>query len=246
MNPTTLLATALLALCAAQACASDATAPSSVEITGIRNPVLQPYRIMAAGFTAMERHRALAPQAGELRFRLSARTMAPAGTMEGLTVRMEGDTTAVNLPLDADMAFTLPRSESAAADNARLLLNRKQNYVRWVPHLRSPGVPAGFVRLGDARMECQVIVGIVKKLANFGILMMMNGVMGSDWCASAKFNNPAYTPGRVASATLLHNGARIELKVAEDGIGFFAPISDTSYGNDDLIEVTYLADAPPG
>lgn len=245
MNATTILATVFLAVCAGQACAGDASAPASVEITGIRNPVLQPYRIMAAGFTAMEDHRALAPDARELRFGLAPRASAPPGTMQGLTLRLEGDATDLALPIGADSTFTLPRSESAAADNAALVFNRKQNYIRWLPHIRSPGVPAGFVRLGDARMQCQVLVAVARKMVNIGIRMLVNGVLGLDWCASDKFHIPSFSARRVASATLIHNGERIDLRVSEDGGGFYAPVSDKRYGHDDLIELTYVTDAPP-
>lgn len=236
---------AVLAACPASAIASDGTPPTSVVIKGVRNPVLQPYRIMAAGFKAMEKNRSLAPSVSELTFRFSTRTGAPARILDGLTLRLEGPQTDLAVPVDADGVFTLPRSESASSDNAKLVLNRPQTYIRWLPQVRTPGVPAGYVRLGDARMECQVLVAIVKKVGNFGIVIALNGLLRtSEWCSAEEFALPSFTRQPVASATLLHKGQRIPLKVEDDGSGFAAPIRDPRYGNDDLIEVTYASGKP--
>lgn len=230
----------LLAGCALPAAAADGEPPRSVEVKGIRDPELQPYRIMAAGFKAMEKHRALAPTVRELRFRLNARRNAPPGVMDGLTLRIEGETTALALPIDAQHVFTLPRSDTASDDNARLNFNRKQSFIRWTPHIRSDGVPADHVRLGDARMECQVLTGIVKKAAGLAVTMMLNGVLrATDWCGAPQFTIPTYTAKVLSSATLLHGGERIALKIAEDGMGFHAPLADLRYGHDDLIELAY-------
>lgn len=237
---TRITAALLLAGAAGGAAAADGELPQKVEVKGIRDPQLQPYRIMAAGFTAMDKYRALAPNAGELRFRLNPRRNAPPGTMDGLTLRIEGDNVSLPVPIDAQHVFTLPRSEAAADDDARLNLNRRQSYIRWLPEIRSDGVPLNHVRLGDARMECQVLVSIIKKVAGFAMTMVFNGVIrATDWCAAPDFTIPTYTPKALAGATLLHGSERISLRVAEDGMGFHAPISDLKYGHDTLIELSY-------
>lgn len=243
MNHLSTVLTCALFAGTAPALASDGTPPTSVEVKGVRDPVLQPYRIMAAGFDAMEKHRALAPAAQELRFRLSARKSAPAGVMDGLALRIEGENTALAVPLDGSHAFTLPRSETALEDNAKLNLNRKQNYIRWVPEIRTPGVAPGFIRLGDARMECQVIVGIVKKVISMPVSLTLSGFMRTtDWCSAEHFKIPTFTARQVASATLLHGEERIALQVDDDGKGFFAPLREMRYGHDDLIEVVYAGE----
>lgn len=245
MSRQTIIATAALLLAAAGPLhANDGTPPSRVEINGVRDPVLQPYRIMSAGFAAMEKHRALAPDARDLQFRLGPRSTAPADVMAGLTLRLDGAGTDMPLPINAAGVFTLPRSETAASDNAKLVLNRKQAYIRWMPYVRSAGVAPGFVRLGDTRMECQVLVGVVKKMANFAIEMAMNGFMGRDWCANEKFQIPTFTVQRIAAATLIHGAERVPLRIEEHGAGFYSPVSNPRYGNDDLIEVTYATAEP--
>lgn len=242
---TQIIMTAALATCAGLAGAADSASPSAVEIKGIKNPVLKPYRIMATGFDAMDKHRALAPNAHELKFRINANTHAPAGVWEGLTLRLEGANTNMVLPIDAEHTFTLPRSTTAATDNAQLVLNRDPGQFNWAPQVRSAGVPAGFVRMGDARMECQVMVAVIKKMANFAASMTVSGFFGTtNWCSSDKFDIPTFTGKHIASATLLHGSERIKLKVENDATGFMAPIRDSRYGNDDLIEVIYATDQP--
>lgn len=242
----TLAAVLILADCANLARASDGTPPTTVEVKGIRNPELQPYRIMAAGFDAMDKHRALAPNAHALRFQLGARNNAPDGVMTGLALRIEGRNTDLAVPLDANHVFILPRHEAIADEDAQLKLNRNQRNIRWHPVIRSQGVPAGFMRLGDARMECQVMVSVVKKIAGFMLSTAVNGLMGaSDWCSVEKFTIPTFATERLVSATLLHEGERITLRLSEDNMGFYAPVREARYGNDDLIELMF-ADASPG
>lgn len=224
---------------------SDGTPPKVVEVKGVRDPELQPYRIMAAGFRAMETHRALAPAITELRFRLSPRSHAPAGVMDGLTLTLEGERGSLPLPLAGDFAFALPRNPGVASDAATLTLNRRQSYIRWLPHMRSPGLAPGMVRLGDARMECQVLVAIVKKMAGFSVSLGLSGMMRTtDWCSAPDFHLPTFSDRRVASAVLLHAGERVPLKLTEDERGYHVPLADQRYGNDDLIEVAYAEDPP--
>lgn len=244
-------------MCAALVCAygaaeagtaeapSDGTPPKVVEVKGVRDPELQPYRIMAAGFRAMETHRALAPQVTELRFRLAPRQAAPAGIMAGLTLTLDSDQGRVAVPLASDYSFALPTNPGAAGDRAHLTLNRNQSNIRWTVQLRSPGLADGMMRLGDARMECQVLVSVVKKLAGMALSLGLSGVMRTtDWCSAKEFKVPTFAPRRISSAVLLHGGERVALQVTDDATGFFAPLADQRYAHDDLIELVYADQAP--
>lgn len=218
--------------------------PEAVEIKGIRNPELKTYRVMAAGLDAFDEHRALAPAAPELRFKLRPRRGAKNVDMEKLSLRIAGDQTSIALPLAADNTFALPRSAEAAKEDAELLLNKPKGAYRWQPDIHSAGVPAGMRRLGDLRLECQVLVATAKEEIGFVFKAMINSLLlTTDWCSHQKIVLHTASERRIDSATLIHGEQRIRLKLSGEGMGYVPPLSDKSYPDDALIEIKF-ADEP--
>jgi hypothetical protein len=126
----------------------------SVSVAGTRDPVDKSYRRMIRGMDRFAREApALAPGAA-LRFRLLPRL---AGTrMEGIEMKVVGDTLSLPVPVGADHGFTLERDERAWREDAALVANRRTASMTWRADVRSPGVPEGMRRLGDLRLECRV------------------------------------------------------------------------------------------
>lgn len=131
-----------------------AQAMPSVAVTSTRDPVDKSYRRMLRGMDRFARDApALAPGAA-LRFRLLPRL---AGTrMDGIELKVVGDTLSLPVPVDADNGFTLARDERAWREDAALVANRRTASMTWRADVRSPGVPEGMRRLGDLRLECLV------------------------------------------------------------------------------------------
>jgi hypothetical protein len=146
------LAIAMLAA-ACGAAAQDPPTPTSVTVSAARDPVDKSYRKMIAGMDRFEREHALAPQA-TLRFQLLPRL--PGTELDGLTLRVLGETTALPVTVAPDHTFTLPRDARAMAEDAALIASRKTATLTWRAQVRSPGVPPGMRRLGDLRLECLV------------------------------------------------------------------------------------------
>jgi len=231
--------TAILTFAALPAWADAPNASQTVEIKGVRNPELASYRLMRAGLDAFDQYRELAPEAPELRYRLRGRSGVDT-SLDGLQLKISGDNTSIELPLAADHSFLLPRSRQAEDDNADLVLNRPKRDYRWWPDVHSPSVPANMRRLGDLRLECQVLVAVAKEAIGFMTKAMINSLLlTSDWCGHAKVNIATSVPRPLSKATLLSGEQRIELKITDKGYGFQPPLANQAYPDATLIELEY-------
>ena len=140
-RPLRALALSLPLLSAASHAAADQPAePQSVEIKGTRNPELKTYRVMLAGLNAFEDYHALAPNAPEVRFRLRARADRKVN-LDGLAIKLSGDTVSIPLPLDGNNSFSLPRNQQAEDEAAEIVANKPKGNIRWQPDIHTPGVP---------------------------------------------------------------------------------------------------------
>lgn len=223
---------------------APADTSQSIHINSIRNPELKSYRVMAAGLDAFDEHHALAPTAREVRFKLVAGSRAPADAMRDLALRIAGNETSIAVPLSADGSFTLPRSAQADSEDADLITNKKKGQYRWQPAIQSDGVPAGMRRLGDLRLQCQVMIAIAKKEIPFWVRTLVGTLLRTtDWCSAEQLKMGTRSDAPLASATLLAGEQRIALKVEKEGRSFLAPIGDTRYADDTLIELVYQQDA---
>lgn len=243
-----LSSTLLFALLATSHAAAQADAPAdagqSIHINSIRNPELKSYRVMAAGLDAFDEYHALAPQAREVRFQLVAGSGAPADAMQDLSLRIAGNETSIALPLAADGSFALPRSAQAASEDADLITNKKKGNYRWQPVIHSDGVPAGMRRLGDLRLQCQVMIAIAKKEIPFWVRTLVGTLLRTtDWCSARELKLGTRSDLALASATLLDGEHRVALKVEKEGHSFLSPIGDSRYADDSLIELAYQQDA---
>lgn len=124
-----------------------------VSIHGTGNPVDKSYRKMMAGADVFEENHQLAPNA-TLRFKLLRRL--PDTNMDGIVLKIVGDTVSIPVPIAADNTFSLERNQQALDEDASVLPNRKAHSMTWRADIRTPGLPPNTRRLGDIRLECQV------------------------------------------------------------------------------------------
>jgi hypothetical protein len=216
---------------------------AEVTVSGIRDPELKPYRVISAGMDAFDAFRALAPSA-VLRFRLSRKGSASWYTeqWEGVTLRLAGGETSIPVPLAADGTFALPRSQAAYNEDAELILNQKKASFRFMPEVRTPGLPADTLRLGDLRLKCQVLAAIGKKESSFAMRMALNTIMfGSDWCGKGlgKINFPIQDWS--INTTVVYDGK--QKTIPTRGYSFIAPIEDKSLPDDALIKFEFWSAA---
>jgi hypothetical protein len=205
-----------------------------VNVQGLRNPEIKSYRNMLKGNAVLQRFHALAPQAS-LKYVLLARE--PGQSMEGVTLRIAGADLSVPVELDKDARFSLPEIAQLADADAELILNRKRSSVTWRPDVRSPGVPAGFRRLGDLRLECEVRWAVEYDDIIFVQRQAFN-VLGGP-CGSSLVNTHFLSPRRLKSVVLHSGDKEVAVTVARNGWSFIPPLHDKALSDDTLLELRY-------
>lgn len=225
------------------AAAQQAKEMDPVVVNGIRTPELKRYRVMLAGLDAFDKHHALAPTADMVRFKISPRSRAEVD-LKNLSLRISGDSFSIPVPVDANGMFVVPRNEQADDEDADLVLNKKKSAYRWRADVRSANVPANMRRLGDLRLECQVLVGTAKaEIGLFWTATVNSLLLTTDWCNHKDIQVPTETDRKVRSATLVHGADRIKVHISEDG--YLPPLGDKTYPNDALIELEFEDDVAP-
>jgi hypothetical protein len=238
---------------------------ATVNVTSTRDPVDKSYRKMIKGMERFEREHRYAP-AAPLRFQLLPRT--PGVKMTGITLRVAGDTVSVPVPVAPDNSFVLPRNEQALREDAAVLANRKTTSMTWRALIETPGLPPGTRRLGDLRLECRVGVeaGLVSNSSPlFG--WISNALTTPEGVCNSPEGNYLFFAERPIFAVRLRAGERSEVlpfdMLYAGGIQtremlpfcdcqvlldrtYYAPIWDTSWPDDTLVEFEYMRDdAPP-
>lgn len=218
---------------------------ATVVVASVRNPALKPYRIMSAGLDAFDEFRHLAPNA-VLKFELDKPELAGASKTDWnrVTLRIAGDTLSLPVPIASDGTFTLPRSQQAYDEGADLVTNQKKGAVAFAPRVYTPGLPEYTRRLGDFRLECQVLMAIGKKELGLGQRMMFTTMFGtSDWCSAKRAQIASVRPEWPIRITQINGAQRREIPA--QGHRFFAPIQDKSLSDDTLYEFEFWSKATP-
>jgi hypothetical protein len=251
------------ALCAASALAQTAPPIPSVTVQSTRDPVDKSYRKMIKGMDRFERDHALAPVAS-LRFRLLPRL--PRTPMDGITLRVAGDTVSIKVPLAPDNSFVLERNAQALREDAAVLANRKTASMTWRAAVQTPGLAPGTRRLGDLRLECRVGMdaGLISNTAPiFGWLT--DWLTDTDKVCTSPDGNYLFFAERPLFGVTLRDGAHsyvLPFKLlyaageqTPDTLpycdcqllldrSYYAPIWDPRWPDDTLVEFEYMDDAP--
>lgn len=252
-------------LLAAATLLADASAQAlpRVEVPSTRSPVDKSYRKMLQGMELFARQQALAPQA-TLRFRLLPRQ--PGIAMDGVRLKIVGDTASMAVPVGADHSFTLLRDEKLWREDSAVLANRKTLSMTWRAEVRSAGVPQGMRRLGDLRLEC--LVGMEAGLVsnNAHLFAWLDEFLRSPErvCSDPNGNYLFFAERPLFAITLQHGERRATLPFQALYAGnppaaelpycdcqmllersFFAPVWDRSWPDDTLLSFEYMDDPPP-
>jgi hypothetical protein len=207
-----------------------------VPVNGMKKPEMRNYRAAWAGFEAFDKNHALAP-AASLHFRMVSRNPSAVAPLDGVELKIVGDDT-IAVPIAADGMFTLPRVRAAYDSDALLVLNRKQGQLRASPDIRTPGLPENVRRLGDLRLECRVLVAVAKEEIPFMVNALVNSLLLTrDWCSKDKLSIGFRAERKPLSATLVHGERRQAVQVS--GEEYVAPIGDSSWPDDALVELTF-------
>jgi hypothetical protein len=218
---------------------------AAVAVTGIKNPALQPYRTMSAGLDAFEQFRRVAPSA-VLKFELNKLddSGGPRTDWSDVTLRISGQEVSLPLTIASDGTFILPRSQQAYDEDADLLTNQRKGALIFSPRVYTPGLPPNTRRLGDFRLECQVLIAIGKKELGLAQRMAFAAMFGTtDWCSARRAQIASVWPEWPISITQIDGALRTP--VPTQGSRFFAPIQDKSLADDTLYEFEFWSKASP-
>ncbi|MYM21069.1 hypothetical protein GTP46_00195 [Duganella sp. FT135W] len=232
---TIFLAAALLAGGAA------AQSASSVTVAATRDPVDKSYRKMMAGMDLFERRHALAPQA-TLRFQLLPRL--PGTQLDGITLRVAGDTVSLPVVVGPDHSFTLERNQRALQEDAAVIASSKASTLTWRVQVRSPNLPDGMRRLGDLRLECLVGVeaGLLSNNAHLFAWLDQLFTSADSVCNAADGNYLFFAERPLAGVTLFdgNRSANLPLTALYAG-GAQSPASLRFCDCEVLLERSYYA-----
>ncbi|MBX9869171.1 MAG: hypothetical protein K2X63_05180 [Burkholderiaceae bacterium] len=215
--------------------------PQSVEIIASKDPDSKLYRNLLKGLEAFEKYHAAAPQA-EPKFILKPRK-------EGLddshlSARIAYDEISIPVQVANDATFTLPRNAEAKEKNAEVLLNQKKNLYRWWPYIRSPQLAPNQRRLGDLRLECQMLWAVYYDEIPFFVRNIIRAFGGPCTTSKVSISYPAEFIG-LQAATLKQGEQTMALKVNAKQSGFAAPLADKNWSDDAIIELQYEETGQP-
>jgi hypothetical protein len=218
---------------------ADIEVPQVVEVGGVKNPELKSYRRMLKGVDAFEEHRKYAPAAA-MKFKLVPAILDE--SIEGVTLRVVGDNTSENVPIERDGTFVLPRIQAALDDKADLVSSKKKSTIRWRGDINTPGVPANARRLGDLRMECEIGWAVNKEDLSFLVRNWLALAGGA--CHSKSVQLRYQAPLNATSVTLVSGDRRLPLPFLPKTKNVFSPpLADTAWDDESLIEYELTAAA---
>lgn len=237
----TILLISPIAYSRAQPATPDAAPDEQVQtvaVSGTRDPDWKPYRKMLDGLDAYDKYHALAPDA-PLKFILRPQTAMRSSA--GLTLRIVGDQSNINVPIADDDTFSIPRDAAAAKEDADVRLNSKKGLYRWRPDIHTPGIAVDARRLGDLRLECEVRWAVDKFDLSFIPAAYLTTLGGA--CHSSR-GRVYYSAPKTLAAVTLHYGERHET-LKDDRINpndrtrYAPPIHDESWPDNTIVTFEY-------
>jgi hypothetical protein len=202
-------------------------------VSGVKGADWRSYRVMLKGVEAFNKLKNLAPNAS-LRFEL--RPQESGTSLNDVVLRLVNDVQSILVPINIDGTFVLEPGQISEDADADLLINKKRGLFRWLPYVRSPGLPPFARRLGDLRLECEVLWAIEKSNASFAERSFFALLGGR--CDSSKVRWFFQAPGEIAKMEFSFGDRResaSENNIAKDRFAYAVPLHDKSWPNDTLI-----------
>ncbi|PRC94639.1 hypothetical protein [Solimicrobium silvestre] len=225
----------------AQSAASDvpseenANTTQTIEVRGIKDPEWKPYRIMLKGLDAFDKYHSLAPKA-DLKFIL--RPQVPNMSITDVKLHIEANDVSIPIPISEEGTFVIPRNEAAAEQNAEMIINnKKKNTVLWAPYMRTPGIDINSRRMGDMRLECEIVWAVDQDDLPFIIRNIFR--LGGGLCKSSHIGVSVLAPRQITSVTMISGARRESLPIGPGGKSFTPPLFDEKWDNDTIFEFQF-------
>lgn len=202
--------------------------PESAQITvaGYRHQVSFDYAMFLKGAETFVAHHGLAP-AASLRFSARDPRHAP---LTDLKLALVDDEDRLALPLDREDSFALPAGSHFKAEGSWIVANRKSGNLDVYPRVMSPEIPDDQRRLGDLRLECEVMWAMRKDSAP--LFIRVAAKMTAGICHSHSFALNKQVARKLAAAQLVEGDRKKSLPLAKSGYAYIPPLYDRSWSDD--------------
>jgi len=209
----------------------------AVTVSGLKDPAFLTYARALKALAAFEQyHQALAPGA-RARFQLVRNPQKDDPAKTPVALSLVGSEQSADIALAADRSFSIPRDARGVGEEPELVTNRSRSLYRIGPHIVSPGALPNVRRLGDLRLECEMIWSFVKDDIGFLAKTTLTALGGGCRTSLDTWGVPA--PGRVSNVTLVYGERREALpakKILANGFVYAPPVHDKSWPDDTLVE----------
>lgn len=241
----------------------------SVEVNHTRHPEERSYRFLDGGRQFFESLRARVPGA-VLRFRLIPLKLEV--DLKQVRLRLAGETFETPIHIMEDFRFELPNNDLAFKEDAVILSNYAETDLRFIAEVKSPDLPKNRLRLGELRVNCEVVVKTLRFREKTDIVSLSKRALLavlSNPCLFEKPTIPFLAEHPIFNVSLSHGSRQEQLPLRDlyqnrlhrtpsfgpndlkDGwlqIGwwydrvFAPPLGDQSWPDDTLIEIEFMED----
>lgn len=217
------------------ASATEIIKVETVNASGLKDADWKPYLSMLKGMDAYDKFKSYAPTA-PLKFIIKPQMGNVLNTALALRIEDEGNSMAV--PIAEDGTFVLPRNQELADRKAEMVLNKKKGY-RWTAHIISANVPAHSWRMGDMRLQCEVMMAINKDDLSF---IAKAALLAINPCHSSIVGWTRPLPEGRNELVAIYSNKREKIELLEENgkLNFRVPFHEDKYPDDTLFEIQYV------
>lgn len=211
------LMAAIAVVAHAQAAEPANSGPQVVHVNGsVRGQTMAwRYGLLHKAQAVFQQHAAAQAPGAQLSFRLPR--IDPA--QEGNQVEIVLEDKHVPLAMASPASFTLPGPGAVDDDDAMVVANKefpKGSYLHPNVQVRSPGLAANVVRMGDLRLACAAQVAMAKaESLKFRLLLGTVGLF-ADLCGEMEITSMNAPPGRYDTVTIEDGERKLTLKKSQD------------------------------
>ncbi len=205
-----------------------------VEVIGTAMPTEIPYKKILNGMEAYKAHQQYSPKS-DLRFVIQSQN--PGEVLSGLTASIKGAGLNLALDLDSNSIFQLPELKQPLTDDIVITINRRESAILLRPYVQSQYSTPTRRRLGDLRLECEIIWAIEKddlSLLERSAMRFIGGL-----CGSSKSKVTFHLVKKLRGANLVMNERKLPVSIDKTGYAFSPPLHDKSWSDDAFIELEF-------
>lgn len=195
-----------------------------IVVTGIAKPFKLTAKQLRRALQVYAKRRPTYGPASQLLFEVKPK--AGAGDLSGLRLRLRSGDTVIPISLDSASRFVLPVLPRGKWE---LVANRGAKGLRISPLVLSPGTTQSDWRLGDMRLQCEVVweAFIKPELP----LLARPVAAAVNACTSSRFGMFQRLDKRIASAAVDTGTTEKPVQLSKDRYSFRAPVYDKSLPN---------------